>query len=289
MKRKVVAIVALALASSTLLAQEVSGRLARIKENATLVVSYSETGLPFSYVGPNGPLGFGPDISRKVADAVQQHLGLPALKIRWNAVTLSSRFPMIVTNTVDLECVTTTNTRRRQEMVGFSTTFYVADEGIAVRRDSGIRGYADLAGKRVATVRGTPIEAALNAKGLTVVAESNNRGAMAALVQGRADAYVASSSIIAGELLRLDDASALQVVPGSGNQEAFACMLPKGDVAFKQVVDAALTRIMKSGDMEAIYNKWFMSPIPPFNRNVNMPLNAASRQLYLEPNDTALE
>ena len=82
-------------------------------------MSYSETGVSFSYVGATGPVGFGPDISRKVADAVQQHLGLPALKIRWNAVTLSSRFPMVVTNTVDLECVSTTNTRKRQEMVAF--------------------------------------------------------------------------------------------------------------------------------------------------------------------------
>lgn len=289
MKRRIVLLATLALATSGLLAQEVTGRLARIKENATIVVSYSETGVPFSYVGKNGPVGFGPDISRKVVEAVQAHLGLPALNIRWNAVTLSTRFPMIVTNTVDLECVSTTNTRKRQEMVAFSNSFYISDEGMAVRRDSGIRSYADLGGKRLATVRGTPTEAALLAKGFNVIAERNNRSAMAALVQGKADAYVASASIIAGEILRLDDSSALQVVPGSGNQEAFACMLPKGDTAFKQVVDAALAQIMKSGQMETIYNKWFMSAIPPFDRNVRMPLNDASRQLYLAPNDNALE
>lgn len=289
MKRKIALLAALALTTSGLLAQELSGRLARIKDQGTIVLSYSETGVPFSYVGKNGPIGFGPDISRKVVEGVQAHLGLPELKIRWNAVTLSTRFPMIVTNTVDVECVSTTNTRKRQEMVAFSNTFYVSDEGMAVRRESGIRGYADLAGKRVATVRGTPTESALAAKGFTVVAERNNRSAMAALVQGRADAYVASASIIAGELLRLEDASALQVIASGGNQEAFACMLPKGDAAFKKVVDNTLEKIMKSGEMEALYDKWFMRPIAPFDRNVSMPLNEASRQLYLAPNDLALE
>lgn len=140
MKRCIAVVLAVACASPVVWAQGASSRLDRIKDNATIVISYAEASVPFSYVGPNGPLGFSVDVSRKVADAVKSHLGLADLKIRWNPVTLSTRFPMIVTNTVDLECVTTTNTRARQEMVAFSNTFYVADEGMAVRRDSGIAG-----------------------------------------------------------------------------------------------------------------------------------------------------
>lgn len=289
MKRCIAVVLAVACASPVTWAQVTNSRLDRIKDNSTIVISYAEASVPFSYVGPNGPVGFGVDVSRKVADAVKAHLGLADLKIRWNAVTLSTRFPMVVTNTVDLECVTTTNTRARQEMVAFSNTFYVADEGMAVRRDSGIATSADLAGKRVAAVRGTTTEASLLARGATVVAAANNRRAMAALVEGRADAYAAAASIVAGEMLSLPDASALKIVGTGGAREPFGCMLPKGDAAFKKVVDGALTTMMKSGEMEAIYNKWFMGPIPPFNRTVGLPLNDASRQLYLAPNDLALE
>lgn len=112
---------------------------------------------------------------------------------------------------------------------------------------------------------------------------------MAALVEGRADAYVAAASIVAGEMLGLQDASALKMVGTGGAREPFGCMLPKGDAAFKKVVDSALETLMKSGEMEAMYNRWFMGPVPPFNRTVGLPLNEASRQLYQSPNDRPLE
>jgi glutamate/aspartate transport system substrate-binding protein len=47
--------------------------------------------------------------------------------------------------------------------------------------------------------------------------------------------------------------------------------------------------MMQSGEMESIYNKWFVKPIPPFGRALNLPLNAESRALYQAPNDHPLE
>lgn len=270
-------------------AQDAPGRLQRIKDSATIVISYQESAVPFSFMTPEGPVGFGIDISRKVAQAVKSSLGLAELKIRWNPVTLSTRFPMITTNTVDLECLTTTNTLERQKMVSFSNTFYVSEEAIAVQRDSKIQSAADLRGARVAVVRGTTTEAAALSKGLNVVAESSNRRAMSALVEGRADAYVAAASIIAGEAYRLENAGAVRLLGSDGSQEAFGCMLPKGDVAFKKLVDQTLAGMMQSGEMEAIYDKWFMAPIPPKNRAIGLPLNSATRAHYRAPDDLPVE
>lgn len=270
------------------MAQDTPSRLQRIKDTATIVISYQESAVPFSYVSQNGPVGFGIDISRKLAQAVKENLGLPELKIRWNPVTLSTRFPMITTNTVDLECLTTTNTLERQKMVSFSNTFYVSEEAIAVQRDSRFQSQADLRGARLAVVRGTTTEAALLSKGMNIVAESTNRRAMNALVEGRADAYVAAASIIAGETYRLDNAGVVRFLASEGSQEAFGCMLPKGDTAFKKVVDQALTGMMQSGELEAVYDKWFMEPIAPKNRTIGLPLNSASRALYRAPDDHPL-
>lgn len=265
-------------------------RLDRIARTGTLVVSHAELGVPFSYVSADGPMGFGVDISKALAESIRQHLNLSTLKIRWNPVTLTTRFPMMVSNTVDLECITTTNTRSRQEIVGFSNTFYLSDEAMAVRKDSGISNKLDLAGKRVAVVRGTPTEKALSTTpGINVIPERNNRLAMNALVEGRADAYIAANAIVAGEILRLQDVSALKIVPTVGHQEAFGCMLPKNDLALKKVVDDTLNRMMQSGQMEALYNKWFMGPVPPFGRTVGLPLTDENRKLYAAPNDNALE
>jgi glutamate/aspartate transport system substrate-binding protein len=272
-------------------ADQLTGRLARIKDSATMIIAHGETAMPFSYMDRNGPVGFGVDISKRIADGIKNRLNLADLRIRWNPVTLSTRFPLIVTNTVDLECVTTTHTRGREEMAGFSNSFYISDEGIAVRRDSAIKGLADLAGKRIAVVRGTTTERALQAKGLnaTLVPERNNRMAMAALAEGRADAYVAAVPIIAGEFLRLADARPFRIISTGEYHEAFACMLPKNDPAFKKVVDDILAEMMKSGEMERTYNKWFMEPIPPFGRTVNLPLDEDNRQLYQAPNDKPFE
>lgn len=270
-------------------AQESVSRLQRIKNNATIVISYQESAVPFSYMSPEGPMGFGIDVARKVAQAVKENLGLSELKIRWNPVTLSTRFPMITTNTVDLECLTTTNTRERQKMVSFSNTFYVSEEAIAVQRDSKYQSQADLRGARIAVVRGTTTEAALLSKGMNIVAESTNRRAMSALVEGRADAYAAAASIIAGETYRLDNAGVVRLLGSEGSREAFGCMLPKGDTAFKKVVDQALAGMMQSGEIEAIYDKWFMAPIPPKNRTIGLALNSASRALYRAPDDQPLE
>lgn len=267
------------------------GRLERIRDTGVMTISYAEATKPFSYVLDGGPLGFGVDISKRVAEAVRVHLGLPQLRIRWNPVTPSTRFMMVTTGTVDLECVTTTHTRARERMVGFSYTFLLSDEGIATRRDSGIRDYADLAGKRVAVVRGTTNERALLARGLGVqlVPEGTHRRSIIALSEGRADAYVTDAAIIAGEMLHLEDARPFHIVGSGGMRAALACMLPKDEPAYKAVVDAALASMMTSGEMERLYERWFNAPIPPFGRTVGLPLGEANRALYRAPEDRPYE
>jgi glutamate/aspartate transport system substrate-binding protein len=272
-------------------AADAASRLQRIQETGTIVISHAEGSIPFSFVDAKGPQGFGVDLSKRIAAAVQKELGLQALKIRWNPVTLSTRFPMMVTNTVDLECATTTHTAEREKMVGFSNTFYIAREAITTRADSGIKDYTDLPGKRIAVVRGTSTEQSLRDRGVgkELVLERNNRRAMEVVQQGQADAYVAATPLMLGELLKLDDAKPFQVVGSGGKQEAYACVLPKDDPAFKRVVDTAIADMQRSGDMERLYHRWFQQSLPAFGRAINMPLSDENRQLYAAPNDRVLE
>jgi glutamate/aspartate transport system substrate-binding protein len=55
--------------------------------------------------------------------------------------------------------------------------------------------------------------------------------------------------------------------------EPYACMLPKDDPAFKKLVDDTFAGMMKSGEFEKLYNKWFMQPIPPKNVPLNLPMS----------------
>ena len=42
---------------------------------------------------------------------------------------------------------------------------------------------------------------------------------------------------------------------------------------------------MKSGQIAAIYAKWFQKPIPPKNINLNFPMSDAVKEAYKNPNN----
>lgn len=65
-------------------------------------------------------------------------------------------------------------------------------------------------------------------------------------------------------------------------------MFRKDDPAFKALVDRVVTGMMKSGEMDKLYQKWFMSPIPPRGVNIHYPLNAETREAFTNPSDKGI-
>ena len=63
------------------------------------------------------------------------------------------------------------------------------------------------------------------------------------------------------------------------------CMVRKDDPQFKALVDRSVAAVMKSGEIEKIYAKWFLSPIPPKNINLNFPMTTPIREAFAKPND----
>lgn len=68
--------------------------------------------------------------------------------------------------------------------------------------------------------------------------------------------------------------------------EPYGIMLRRDDPDFKKVVDAEMTRIYKSGEIKAIYDKWFLKPIPPKGVNLNLPMSAAFEKVVQNPTDS---
>ena len=62
-------------------------------------------------------------------------------------------------------------------------------------------------------------------------------------------------------------------------------MLRKDDPQFKELVDKTLSAVYKSPEIERIYNKWYMSPIPPKNVNLNFPMTPQLKTDFAAPND----
>ena len=62
-------------------------------------------------------------------------------------------------------------------------------------------------------------------------------------------------------------------------------MMRKDDPQFKALVDKTVAGVMKSGEIDKIYAKWFMNPIPPKGINMNFPMTPAIKEAFANPND----
>jgi glutamate/aspartate transport system substrate-binding protein len=68
--------------------------------------------------------------------------------------------------------------------------------------------------------------------------------------------------------------------------EPYGIMVRKDDKAFKAVADRAMTEVYKSGQVNAIYSKWFEKPIPPKGINLNLPMGAPFKKVVAKPTDS---
>ena len=79
------------------------------------------------------------------------------------------------------------------------------------------------------------------------------------------------------------------IIAESLRQEPYSMMLRKDDPQFKALVDKTIGGVMKSGEINKIYAKWFTSPIPPKGVNLNFPQTPAIKAAFANPNDKGVE
>ena len=76
------------------------------------------------------------------------------------------------------------------------------------------------------------------------------------------------------------------VVVGDSRQvEPYACMLRKDDPQFQTLVNGVIGGMMKSGEFDKLYAKWFMSPVPPRGQNLNLPMSKELRDNLVAQSD----
>ncbi len=280
----VVAAIGCVISVANATAAEPSDTLAKIAASGRITLAYRESSVPFSYLdGPHRPIGFGVDIYAHVIDAVKRATGRRDLEVRYQAVTSQNRIPLVANGTVDLECGSTSNTAARAKSVAFAVNYFYTGPRLLVKRDSGVHGFTDLAGKPVAVTTGTTSFKLLRKLDLergmrmTLVAGRDHADSFLLVDAGRAAAFVMDDILLYGQMLNAKRPEQWQVVGEPLMVEPYACMLRKADPAFKTLVDGVLAGLMASGEFERIYDKWFMTPIPPRGRSLNLPMSAALR------------
>ncbi|RIX72862.1 amino acid ABC transporter substrate-binding protein [Acidovorax cavernicola] len=284
---------AIAALCGTAAAQD-AGTLRKIKDSGTIQIGARDSQIPFSYKlsADSAPIGFTNDICLKIVDAVKAKLGLPKIEVRYTMLNSTNRIPLLQNGTVDLDCATTTNTMQRQQQVDFAPSHFVTNITAAVKKSSGINALPDLNGKNVATVSGsTSIQLLRGARKsgtieVNEIAGKDTSDGFLLLSTGRADAYVLDDVQLAGMIASAPNPGDYKILTKESlRQEPYGIMLRKDDPEFKALVDETVTGLMKSGAIEQLYAKWFLSPIPPRNANLNFPMTDAVREIYKNPNN----
>ena len=271
-----------------------NGTLDKIKESGTIVVGHRDSSIPFSYIAddPNQPIGYAHDLEMKVVDAVKEKLNMPDLKIRYNLITSQTRIPLVQNGTVDFECGSTTNNEERQKQVAFSNGFFEIGTRLLTKKDSGITGFDDLKGKTLVTTAGTTSERYIREynddkkMNINIISAKDHGEAFLMLENGRADAFMMDDVLLAGEKAKAKNPDEWVIVGEPQSFEIYGCMMRKDDPEFKAVVDEALANVFKSGEINTIYDKWFMNPIPPKNVNLKFEMSDNLKALIANPHDS---
>ncbi|MDY0011557.1 MAG: transporter substrate-binding domain-containing protein [Rhodocyclaceae bacterium] len=286
----------LGLSAGTASAQELTGTLKKIKDSGTLVMGIRESSFPLSYLDQHQkPVGYHIDICLKIADAIKAKLNLPKLNIQLQPVTSQNRIPLVSNGTVDLECGSTTNNMSRQNQVAFAPTTYVTNVRMAVKKASGITSLAQLDGKPVATTTGTTSVQLMreNEKGKHVnfkeVYGKDHADSFLMLETDRAVAFVMDDNLLLGLMANSKNPGDYAIVGETLSVEPIAIMFRKDDPQFKGLVHFTVSDLAKTGELDKLYNRWFMSPIPPKGVNLNFPMSEALKAALKNPNDQPAE
>jgi glutamate/aspartate transport system substrate-binding protein len=238
--------------------------------------------------------GFHIEICQRIIANLEKAAG-KKLEVKYLPVTSQNRIPLVQNGTVDIECGSTTNNATRAKDVTFVDTTFVEEVRIAVKANSGITSIAQLKGKNVATTTGTTSVQLLRkherAQGVDFkeVFGKDHADSFLLLESGRADAFVMDGQILAGNIATAKNPAEFKIVGEPLSVEPIAIMVHKDDPAFKKLADDTVKDLMKSGEIQKIYDKWFMQPIPPKNIKINLPASEATKAAWANPNDKPVE
>jgi glutamate/aspartate transport system substrate-binding protein len=122
---------------------------------------------------------------------------------------------------------------------------------------------------------------------MTILPSKDHAEGFLMVETGRAAAYVMDDVLIAGLV-------ANSRAPGDykfGDEalslpEPYGIMLRKDDAPFKALADKATAALYKSPEGAALYDKWFMKPVPPKGVTLNMPMSDAMKKNFANPSDS---
>src|SRR5438477_4172818 len=269
------------------------GTLKKIKNEGSITIGHRDASTPFSYYDDKQQVvGYAIDLCHRIVDAVKTELKRPKLETKYQLVTSANRIPLMANGTIDLECGSTTNNLERQKQVWFTVTHFVTANRWVSKKSAKLHKLSDLKGKTIVSTAGTTnikqiteINGQQNL-GMNIISANGHPEAFQMVETGRAVAFVMDDILLYSLAAQSRNPKDYEISPEALSVEPYGIMLRKDDTAFKKVVDAAMVDTYRSGAINAIYDKWFLKPVPPKGLNLNVPMSEPFRKVIANPTDS---
>ena len=261
------------------------GTLDRVRESGTLTMGYLADARPFSYTDASGkPAGYAVTLCGKIGDAVRSELKLPRMSVNVVAVPWDERFRAVEQGAIDILCGAEPSLERRG-MVDFSIPILLNGTGVVIRSDAPERlkqllsgqetkarpiwrGSPDQAPERraVAVIGGTTLEQAMtdhlraSRMIVDVIPVKDNSAGMQMVLARRVDAFFSDHTLLLDAVKRNPSGNRLVVLDRIFKRVQVALATPRNDAQFRLLIDRTLSRLMRSGEMTAIYTVNFGAP-----------------------------
>tara|TARA_R110002020_G_scaffold36822_4_gene110640 strand:- start:626 stop:1546 length:921 start_codon:yes stop_codon:yes gene_type:complete len=274
-------------------AQAPESTLDRMMETGMLRIGYSPDAAPFSYLdGAGGVIGYSIDLCARIAQLLQQQMGMETLEIAYVKRTPSDRVALLNEGQIDIECVASTNNAERRKSVAFSYPHFLTAVRFAALSDGGPKTVVDLKGRTVASTSGTTVIGELNAisrqlaLNIAIMPTPNHEAGFAMMASGRVSAFVMDGILLSNLVANAEFPELFHLSPDTlGDAEPYGLMMRRDDPEFKDAVNAALRTIFTRGEIGPMYDKWFTMPIPPRGINLRLPLSSDLAAAFANPRD----
>jgi glutamate/aspartate transport system substrate-binding protein len=208
------------------------------------------------------------DICAAIVEEVKKELSLTQLAIKYNPVTPQTRIPLLANGTVDIECGSTTNTLTRQKQVAYAPVTYITGTKLLVKKSAKVKSYKDLKGKTVVVTQGTTNERVIKALsdkenlGIKFLNAKDHGESFLTVESGRAVAFSMDDILLYGLIAKAKNPKDFEVVGDYLSYDPYGIMFRKNDDDFGVVVRRAVGKLFASGDINKLYNKWFLEKLP---------------------------
>ncbi|RQR32754.1 ABC transporter [Burkholderia sp. Bp9143] len=236
-------------------------QLADVKAHGELNCGVYSNVEPFSYPNAQTRQLEGMDVD--LCDAIAKQLGV---KAKLSPLAVEARIPQLKLGRVDVVVANLAYTKTRATQVAFSDAYYSTKEVLVVKKADGGKKLADFAGQKISAADGSTSAQSIpiSIKDGQAVTFHDTSSAFLALAQGKVRGFVTNQMTaikIAKQVESTDGAVAIASEPML--IEPIAVGLRLNEPSMLNAVNQALASLEKSGQMEAIFNKW-LGPKTPY-------------------------